>query len=412
MSADPQNAAQPRLLKCPACGATVEVIDAPSVQCRYCGSAVPIPAEYRPQKPQPVIIQQIATPDYTQYAQQMTRTSSRVGCVITIIVLVFTLGIVGVTLFSATSSVQTVINTVQTGLQDSGVNVQIPGSDQSKAANAFASIVLEFGDKGSGPGLMDDPRYVAIDKDGNIWTADYQDGRVQKFDASGKFQLLVQVEADKNDNTIIEGLAADLLGNVYVSRGGDILKFSAADGSLLKTFPGKFPSTRYQALAVDATNTLYAIHSTASDNSLIKLDANGKVLQRWDKIITTVNKKDAAMDLDVAVDGLGNIYITSSFGNQLYMFDKSGKFVDRFGQEGTEPGQFSSPGKVVVDGKNQVYVHNFGKIDQFDTGGRYLGSLPSDYQKGTPMGVTVDREGFIYVVTNGGKVLKYQLAGK
>ncbi|MFN8595562.1 MAG: hypothetical protein U0559_05200 [Anaerolineae bacterium] len=70
---------------------------------------------------------------------------------------------------------------------------------------------------------MGDPRYVALDKDGNIWTADYQDGRVQKFDASGKFQLLVQVEADKNDNTI-EGLAADSLGNVYVSRGGDILR--------------------------------------------------------------------------------------------------------------------------------------------------------------------------------------------
>ena len=51
-------------------------------------------------------------------------------------------------------------------------------------------------------------------------------------------------------------------------------------------------------------------------------------------------------------------------------------------------------------------------IHQFDTSGRYLGSLPIDYQKGAPMGLTVDREGFLYLVTNNGKVLKYQLTGK
>ena len=408
MSANPPDSARQHLIKCPACGASVEVADAPAVQCRYCGSSVPIPAEFRPQKPQ-VIIQRIETPDYSQQYAQAVKSSSRAGCVITVVIMVLTFGIVGYSLFAAQSSMQTVMNTVQTSLQDSGISVQLPGAEP---ANAFADVVLEFGDKGSGPGLMDDPRFVAIDKDGNIWTADFQDGRVQKFDADGKFQLLVQVEPDENDNNYIEGLAADMLGNVYVARGGDILKYSAADGSLLKTFPGKFPSTRYQALAVDATNTLYAIHTTASDNALIKLDANGKVLKRWDDIVTSVNKKDAAMNLDVALDGLGNIYIVSSFGSQVYIYDKNGKFVDRFGQSSTNEGQFSSPDKIAVDGKNQVYVHNLGKIDQFDPGGQYLGTLPSDYTKGTGMGMTVDREGFVYVVTNGGKVLKYQLTGK
>ena len=411
MSANPADSARPHLIKCPACGASVEVADAPSVQCRYCGSSVPVPAEFRPQKPQ-VIIQQIATPDYSQQYAQAVKASSRAGCVITVVILVLTLGIVGYSLFAATSSVQTVMDTVQTSLQDSGISVQLPGSEQAKQANAFAKIVLEFGDKGSGPGLMDDPRYVAIDKDGNIWTADYGDGRVQKFDPTGKFELLIQVEPDENDNNYIGGLAADYAGNLYVTRSGDILKYSTADGTLLATFAGKFPDTRYEALTVDATNTLYALHTTASDNSLIKLDAKGEVLARWDEIVTSVNKKDAAMELGVALDGVGNIYIASFFGNQVYIYDKGGKFVDRFGQEGNEPGQFNGPQQIVVDGKNQVYVKHSLGIEQFDTGGRYLGSLPINYQKGAPMGLTVDREGFIYVVTNQGKVLKYQLAGK
>ncbi len=416
MSANPDSARQ-HLIKCSACGASVEVVDAPAVQCRYCGSSVPIPAEFRPQKPQ-VIIQRIETPDYSQQYAQAVKSSSRAGCVITIVILVLTFGIVGYSLFAAQSSMQSVLTTVQTSLQDSGIsvqlpgNIQLPGSEQSQAADAFAKIVLEFGDKGSGPGLMDDPRYVAIDKDGNIWTADYGDGRVQKFDPDGKFELLIQVEPDKNDNNYIGGLAADYAGNLYVTRSGDILKYSTADGTLLKTFAGKFPSTRYEALTVDATNTLYALHTTASDNSLISLDGNGKVLGRWDEIVSSVNKKDAAMELGVAVDGVGNIYIASFFGNQVYIYDKSAKFVDRFGQQGNEPGQFSGPQQIVVDGKNQVYVKHSLGMDQFDTSGRYLGSLPIDYQKGAPMGLTVDREGFLYAVTNNGKVLKYQVTGK
>jgi outer membrane protein assembly factor BamB len=223
---------------------------------------------------------------------------------------------------------------------------------------------------------------------------------------------LLQVPPDKNDNLYIEGLAADLKGNLYVTRGGDILKYSIADGSLTATFPGKFPSTRYQALAVDAQNNLYAIHSTASDNAVIKLSPAGKQLARWDDIVTGVNKKDAAMDLGIAVDGLGNIYIASSFGNQVYSYDPEGEFIDRFGQQGDEPGQFSGPKELAVDGQQHLYVHHNRGIDQFDTSGRFIGSLPIDYTKGSPRTVVVDREGFVYTVTSNGLVLKYQVTGE
>ena len=251
----------------------------------------------------------------------------------------------------------------------------------------------EFGAKGSGAGQLDDARYVALDADGNIWTADYQDGRVQQFDPSGRFLQLIQVPPDRNDTTLIEGLAADLKGNLYVARGGDILKYSVADGSLTATIPGKFPNTRYQALAVDAQSNLYAIHSTASDNAVIKLSPDGKQLARWDAIVTKVNKKDAAMDLGLAVDGLGNMYIASSFGNQVYIYDPQGEFIDRFGQQGSEPGQLSSPDGLAVDGQKHLYVHHNAGIDQFDTGGRFIGKLPIDYATGSPRTVVVDREG-------------------
>jgi len=398
------------LFRCPTCAATLEVVDAPSVKCKYCGNSVPVPAELRPHKPQ-VVIQQVdfSSPQYVE----ASKAGRGIGCAIAVIVLIISIGAVGVGLFasrSAFDSVQSVLDDASAQISD--VKADVPDLPQAKPTPGFAEIVQEFGTKGSGPGQMDDARYVALDADGNIWTADYQDGRVQQFDPSGKFLQLIQVPPDKNDNALIEGLAADLKGNLYVTRGGDILKYSIAAGSLVKTFPGKFPNTRYQALAVDAQNNLYAIHSTASDNAVIKLNPDGKQLARWDDIVTKVNKKDAAMDLGIAVDGLGNVYIASSFGNQVYSYDPKGEFIDRFGQQGDEPGQISGPDGLAVDGQKHLYVHHNRGIDQFDTSGRFIGKLPIDYAKGSPRTVVVDREGFVYTVTSNGKVLKYQIAGE
>ena len=410
------------LFRCPTCAATLEVVDAPSVKCKYCGNSVPVPPELRPHKPQ-MIVQQV---DYSQEYAQASKASRGIGCTIVAFVLALTLGGIGFALYASQSAifgVQSVLQEVQSQMPDmpnvqATVNaampggMEVPGRPKSASEPAFAQIVQEFGTKGSGPGQMDDARYVAIDAEGNIWTADYQDGRVQQYDSSGKFLQVIQVPPDKNDSTLIQGLAADLKGNVYVTRGGDILKYSIADGSLIKTFPGKFPNTRYQELAVDAQNNLYAVHSTASDNAVIKLNPDGKQLARWDDIVTKVNKKDAAMNLGIAVDGLGNIYVASSFGNQVYSYDAKGEFIDRFGQQGNAPGQFNGPDGLAVDGQKHLYVHHALGIEQFDTGGRFIGSLPIDYTKGSPRTVVVDREGFVYTVTSNGKVLKYQIAGE
>jgi streptogramin lyase len=416
MATDAHDSSGTELFRCPTCGASLEVVDAPSVKCKYCGNPVPVPPDLRPQKPQ-VVIQQV---DYSQEYAPASKAGRGLGCTIAIVVLGMALAGVGFAMYAS----QSAIFRVQSALQNvpiqempniegtlSAINadLNVPGGPQAKATPGFAQIVQEFGTPGSGPGQMDDARYVAIDSDGNLWTADYQDGRVQQFDSSGKFMQLIQVPPDDNDNTLIEGLATDLKGNLYVTRSGDILKYSSADGKLVKTFPGKFPGTRYQALAVDAQNNLYAIHSTASDNAVIKLNSDGKQLARWDDIVTKVNKKDAAMDLGIAVDGLGNIYIASSFGNQVYSYDAKGKFIDRFGQNGSEPGQFSFPKDIAVDGQKRLYVHHTGGIDQFDTSGRFIGKLPIDYTKGSPRTVIVDREGFVYTVTSNGKVLKYQV---
>jgi hypothetical protein len=142
----------------------LEVVDAPSVKCKYCGNTVPVPQELRPHKPQ-VVIQQVdfSSPQYVE----ATRAGRSIGCIIAVVVLVITIGAIGFGIFasqSAITSVQTTLQQVQeqfSAMPDvkATINAIDPGAadvPQAKPTPGFAQIVQEFGAKGSGPGQMDD----------------------------------------------------------------------------------------------------------------------------------------------------------------------------------------------------------------------------------------------------------------
>lgn len=416
MSNNPDDSiVRPRTFQCPTCGTPLMIGTEASIKCPSCGNTVLVPSKYRPQQPQQpqFVFNAPSMPTYEiPNIDQMVKRSQRTGLIITIIILIFTFGIVGFSLFAASSATQSFsseFNNAISGITNSIPNINIPsvGGVSAPTAVPIGSSVLEFGGKGSGPGQFDDSRYIAVDPDGNIYVADYQDGRVQKFDAAGKFQMLINVPEDKNGNNIIRGLAVNFKGTLYVSRGGDILTFSTADGTPQKTIAGHFPDTYYDALAVDAANVLYAMHSSAAQDDLLKLDANGKLLARYKKIVSSVNKKDVAVNLEPVIDGVGNIYIISEIGDQVYLFDKDGQFTNRFGDSGREPGQIDHPGPAVIDGQGHLLIFNSGRIDRFSTSGRYIDGLTIGYSKGSPMGMAIDLQGDVYLITNNGSVLKY-----
>jgi len=393
----------PKLFRCPSCGASLEVVDAPSVTCKYCATNVPVPNELRPHRPpmfQPQVIIQPAAVDYSEQYTQAVRGSQRFGCILTIVILLL---VGGITVFALVSSQAAIGNIIGEVSDATGIDIQLPGAT---AEPSFADVALEFGGKGSGPGKFDDARYVVVDPDGNIFVAEYDSGRLQKFDSSGKFLKQMTIEPDRNGNIYISGMAADYEGHLYVSRSGDILKLSTEGGTLIDTYSGD-SNTRYGAIAVDASNIIYAMNE--DEEGLVVLDADGNELLRVPDLISSVDKDDFSFNVDVAVAGTGQIYVTSGFGNKVYIFDSEGKYTDRFGEEGTGPGQLSSPGAVAVDGQGRIFVDTFGGISVFNASGTYLGSLPRDYTKGAVMGLSVDIEGFVYAVTNEGVVLKYRL---
>jgi sugar lactone lactonase YvrE len=276
-------------------------------------------------------------------------------------------------------------------------------------ALSFYELVLQFGAKGTGPGQFDDARYLAVDPDGNIFTAEYTDGRIQKFDPTGKFLALVNVPPDDQEYTTISDLAADYAGHIYVVRRGDILIFNALDGAQVGSIPGSFPDTWYQTVVVDPSNMLYAFHTSAGELDLIKMDATGKQVYRKPQVTEGLVKKTEISSVDkMAVDGLGNVYMLDSSQYQVYKFDKDGNFIDRFGGKGDGPGLLNNVQDLAVDGQGRVYVLNQDGIEIFDRNGVALKLIPGDYD-GWAFDIQLDIQGNLYLITNAGQIYKYKV---
>ena len=67
----------------------------------------------------------------------------------------------------------------------------------NQASNTYPRVVLTFGGKGSGVGLFTDPRTISVDAKGNIYVADYSDGRVQVFDSQGNYASQWKITDEK-----------------------------------------------------------------------------------------------------------------------------------------------------------------------------------------------------------------------
>ena len=78
---------------------------------------------------------------------------------------------------------------------------------------------------------------------------------------------------------------------------------------------------------------------------------------------------------DMAFLPSGDVFISDGYGNRrVVQFDKQGRFVKAWGEEGTGPGQFALPHAIAVDSKLRLYVadRNNARVQVFDTDGKLL----------------------------------------
>ena len=280
---------------------------------------------------------------------------------------------------------------------------------------------------------------VAVDAGGNVFVTGYADGAfLHKYDTSGNRLWTRQYgdHAGLGDGGGLD-LAVDASGNVYVAGASDsdddgFLSKYDAQGNLVWTQQITIGvRTIAYGVAVDRSQfggvyTIGTTRDTALDNVFLRrYSASGNA--EWTQTFGTIGDETAT---GVAVDALGNVYVTgSSFhdlgGGRVGAEGNNDVYLRKYGPGGSivwtqQFGTFSSDMStgVAVDSNGNVYVTGFtggslegtnaGNLDvflrKFNTSGGVVwtrqfgtGSLDMGY------GVAVDAGGSVYVtgITSG-----------
>ncbi|HEX3280575.1 MAG TPA: NHL repeat-containing protein [Pyrinomonadaceae bacterium] len=345
---------------CPKCGAPVsyekDVIGANlTARCSYCNSSLSVPDELRGRPAQ--IISQV----HIDFKGSGTAKGSKwlllivLVPVIGVIIAVIAMSGALVSVLSGKKSSLVAIPAARPGLKSAGV----------KGENDFATQTLNFGSEGIGPGKFKDARAIAVDGSGKIYVGEYSGGRIQVFDAQGKF--ITQWTVDPK--MPLRGMAADRNGTVYVVQSGVISRHDGASGAVLGQIPYA-GGWGFDNVVVTADGGLVAAWYKNRDD-IVRLSSSGQVTRTIQAAISSVTDR-SELDTHVAVDGLGNIYALGTFNNAVFKFSPEGKFLTRFGDDGDQPGQFRGASAIAVDGKGRVYVSDFKGVQVFDNNGRYL----------------------------------------
>jgi NHL repeat len=238
----------------------------------------------------------------------------------------------------------------------------------STQESGFASFVMTFGSEGIGPGMFTSASSIAVDGEGRIYVGEYDNGRIQVFDPEGKF--ITQWMSDTK--MPLRGIAADRKGMVYIAQRGIISRYEGATGKM--TGQLDYPDGRgFDDVAATADGGLVAawepygngISFFKGGDNIVRFDINGRTIRTIRNAVSS-QTEGADLELRIAVDGLGSIFALSTFSNAVFHFTPEGKFVNRFGGVGDQPGQFTAPGAIAVDGKGRVYVSDIKGTQVFD----------------------------------------------
>lgn len=376
---------------CPKCGAPVScepnAFGSGNVKCAYCQSQLALPHHGQPAR----IISQIDI----NVGPHVAATAKKTVWVMVLIPFMIILIVVGGMLAGVFGAL---ISLVRTARPSRAPLVAPSGSKTRDPANAFAREVLKFGSEGIGPGMMTDARSIGVDANGNIYVGEYLGGRVQVFDANGNFVTQWMVDRKMP----LRGMAVDRKGTVYIAQRGIITRYEGQTGNSVGDMQDE--GSRFDDVRATPDGGLIAASYRGGSDNVVRFNSSGDATLTITKAVSTVADR-SELDTRVAVDGLGNIYALGKFGEAVFKFSPEGKFLNRFGGSGSEPGQLRAAHAIAVDGKGRVFVSDIKGIQVFDSDGRYLTVFKVD---GPAFGMVLNEKNELVVAARN-KVIKYAL---
>jgi DNA-binding beta-propeller fold protein YncE len=190
---------------------------------------------------------------------------------------------------------------------------------------------------GQGVYAINFAQQVRVDPQDNIWIVDAGSNQIVKFDADGRFRLVLGRKPES-----------------IPLRAGPGVPATAADAALLAA---------RGAPAAGAPGGGGGGGGGGFGGNTGRPPGSG------------INGDNFNRPSDVTWDSAGNIYIADGFGNnhRIAKFNKDGDFVKSWGQTGSGPGQFTQIRGIASDAAGNIYVADAGnkRIQVFDGDGTF-----------------------------------------
>ena len=253
------------------------------------------------------------------------------------------------------------------------------------------------------------PAGIALDAAGNVYVADTNNDRIQKFTGDGGFLASWGSEGAGNGQLRRpRDIAVSPNGNVYVIEElNDRVQIFSTDGAFLASWgsagqaPGQFNGPR--GIAVEAAGNVYV--ADYANNRVQKFDANGQFLATWGS--AGGGEGEFALPQDVAVDSQGTVYVADTSNDRVQVFTSDGAFLRAWGVRGSGEGELRLPHGLTVDALGNVYVADTfnGRVQKFTGEGQFLKGWTAPTQGPLqflwPVGIVVNASGTVYVADGG-----------
>ncbi len=216
-----------------------------------------------------------------------------------------------------------------------------------KKINSSGTTIFSVGTKGTNTGCFRGPFAMTLDENGNIYTADTGNGRIQIFNPDGIYIQMIDSGSNKPK-----------MGNKDANLLIRHEKFSRIP--LSKTPVLKAPTD----IALDREGFVFVLDSIT--RFIVIYNTSGEYMGNID--LNNIRGLNDAEPIALAVDG-PKIYVLDKKYHNIKIFNRIGDFLQEIGTKGTGRGQFFNP-KALCITNHQLYILDSGnnRIQIFELG--------------------------------------------